>query len=142
MADAAKEPAAAAPKAKAEITMFDQVLWTLPEGVQQFVSANTYAIGIAWSCFGIIGFLVVYGLLQVRTHTRTAAATIVRARRHRAGRRRRLCAAGPGTGMRVCVSAVLGMGRDDGESAWTKGRMGGEILTGAPQSSRIRRSAS
>ena len=84
MADAAKEPAAAAPKAKAEITMFDQVLWTLPEGVQQFVSANTYAIGIAWSCFGIIGFLVVYGLLQVRTRTRTAAATIVRARRHRA----------------------------------------------------------
>jgi len=48
------------------ITLGDKILWALPEGVQTFVTANSYSLGIAWSCFGIIGFLVVYGLLQER----------------------------------------------------------------------------
>jgi adenosine 3'-phospho 5'-phosphosulfate transporter B2 len=51
---------------KPAVTAFDQVMWALPEPLQRLLAANQYALGVAWSCFGIIGFLVVYGLLQER----------------------------------------------------------------------------
>jgi len=48
------------------ITWIDQVMWALPTPLQTFLQSNLRAVQIAWSCFGIIGFLVVYGLLQER----------------------------------------------------------------------------
>mmetsp|Transcript_2824 Transcript_2824/g.10283 ORF Transcript_2824/g.10283 Transcript_2824/m.10283 type:complete len:368 (+) Transcript_2824:79-1182(+) len=54
---------------QAKQTQEEQGMWskfvdTLPEPVQGVLRSS--AAGIAWACFGVIGFLLVYGVLQER----------------------------------------------------------------------------